>query len=62
MQIGDKVKWRSFKVIDRWGEGVIILVVHKKHLYEYHIQTSMSGIHSVIIRYTGDVYLIELDT
>jgi hypothetical protein len=55
MQVGDKVLWRSFKIIDRWYEGVIARIVKKKRSTEYHISTSKGGIHSVIVRYEGDI-------
>lgn len=55
MQIGDKVLWRSFKVIDRWHEGTIFNIVKKKHATEYHINTDKKGIHAQIVRYIPDI-------
>jgi hypothetical protein len=49
------ILWRSFKIIDRWNQGVIIRIVSKKRFQEFHIQTTIEGRVTTIVRYTGDV-------
>ena len=54
-RVDDYIMWRSFKVIDRWGEGRIYKIVIKKRVTEYHIKTNLGGIHSEIVRYIEDI-------
>jgi|LakMenEpi03Aug12_release.lakeMendotaPanAssembly.Ray.scaffolds.fasta_scaffold2165290_2 hypothetical protein len=52
---GQTIIFRSYKIHDRWYDGVITSMVIKGRERQYKIKTNLKGIHSEVIRFEMDI-------
>jgi hypothetical protein len=52
---GQIILFRSFKIHDKWYEGVILGKVRLGRDWQYSIKTDLKGIHKEVLRYEIDI-------